>query len=77
MGGERDAGRGEDLRGRGDVGDAHLVGGERARLVAADEVDAAERLHRRQPLHHGAPARHPHHAEGQRHGDHDGEALQK
>ena len=54
-GGEDDARRREDLRGRRDVGHAHLVGGEGARLVGADEVDAAERLHRRQPLHHRVP----------------------
>ena len=50
-----DARGGEDFGGSGDVGHAHLVGGEGAGLVGADEVDAAERLHRRQPLHHRVP----------------------
>ncbi|KAI3492974.1 hypothetical protein L1887_42349 [Cichorium endivia] len=55
--------------------DGHLVGGERAGLVRADDRDRAERLDRRQLLDDGLAVRHAQHAERERDGDDDGQAL--
>ena len=49
------------------MGDGHVVGGEGAGLVGADDVGAAQRLDGGQLAHHGVPLGHPHHAEGQGH----------
>ena len=63
--------------GREDVRDGHVVGGEGARLVGADDVGAAQGLDGGQLAHHGVPLGHPHDAEGQGDGHHDGQALKR
>ena len=65
----------EDEGGGEDVRDGHVVGGESAGLVGADDVRAAQGLDGGQLAHHGVPLGHPHHAEGQGHRHHDGQAL--
>ena len=57
------------------LGDSHLVGGERAGLVRADDRRAAERLHRRQRAHDRVLARHPPRAERETRRDHRRQTL--
>ena len=54
--------------GRGDRAHGHLVPGERAGLVGADDRDRAQRLDRRQAAHDGVAPRHPLHADSERDG---------
>ncbi|KAI3481410.1 hypothetical protein L1887_56237 [Cichorium endivia] len=59
----------------GEVGDAHLVGGEGAGLVGADDVGGAEGLYGREVAYDGVLLCHLFGAEGEAGGDDGGEAL--
>ena len=63
------------LPGDPDAADGHLVGRQRAGLVAADHRDAAERLDRRQPANEPVSPRHPLRGERERDGHHRGQRL--
>ena len=56
----------EQVLGGGDRLRGHLVPGQGAGLVGADDGDRAERLHRRQPPDDGVPPRHALDADGER-----------
>ncbi len=66
---------GEDRVAQRDPLDGHLVPGQRARLVRADDADRAQRLDRRQAADDGVARCHAAHADGERYGHHGGQPL--
>ena len=69
------AGHPERLAGNPDAANRHLVGGERAGLVAADHRDAPQRLDGREPADECVSSRHPLRGERERDRHHGGQRL--
>ena len=68
-------GCGQQLCGAGVLHHGHLVLCQGAGLVGADDLGAAQRLHRRQPPDHGVLLAHVGHADAQHHRHHRGQSL--